>query len=70
MGSMALVSLINADRLGTRLMALAEIDATPAGGLNRQTLSDGDRHTPAASFTVTSGDDNAFRFDLARRSGD
>jgi N-carbamoyl-L-amino-acid hydrolase len=42
MGSMALVSLINADRLGTRLMALAEIDATPAGGVNRQTLSDGD----------------------------
>jgi N-carbamoyl-L-amino-acid hydrolase len=32
--------LINADRLWTRLMALAEIGATPAGGVNRQALSD------------------------------
>jgi N-carbamoyl-L-amino-acid hydrolase len=39
---MALVSLINADRLWTRLMALAEIGATPAGGVNRQALSDGE----------------------------
>jgi beta-ureidopropionase / N-carbamoyl-L-amino-acid hydrolase len=30
---MAIVSLINADRLWTRLMALAEIGATPAGGV-------------------------------------
>ncbi len=37
---MAFVSLINADRLWTRLMALAEIGATPAGGVNRQALSD------------------------------
>lgn len=42
MGSMAVVSLINADRLWTRLMALAEIGATPAGGVNRQALSDGE----------------------------
>ncbi|WP_262047593.1 Zn-dependent hydrolase [Bradyrhizobium sp. Bra78] len=34
--------LINADRLWTRLMALAEIGATPAGGVNRQALSDGE----------------------------
>src|ERR1700757_3477723 len=34
--------LINADRLWTRLMALAEIGATPAGGGNRQALSDGE----------------------------
>ncbi|MGY4290338.1 N-carbamoyl-L-amino-acid hydrolase [Bradyrhizobium sp. LM2.7] len=34
--------LINADRLRTRLMALAEIGATPAGGVNRQALSDGE----------------------------
>src|SRR6266581_901575 len=40
MGSMAFVSLIDADRLWTRLMALAEIGATPAGGVNRQALSD------------------------------
>jgi N-carbamoyl-L-amino-acid hydrolase len=39
---MALVSLINADRLWARLMALAEIGATPAGGVNRQALSDGE----------------------------
>jgi hydantoinase/carbamoylase family amidase len=39
---MALVSLISADRLWTRLMALAEIGATPAGGVNRQALSDGE----------------------------
>jgi beta-ureidopropionase / N-carbamoyl-L-amino-acid hydrolase len=39
---MAPVSLINADRLWTRLMALAEIGATPAGGVNRQALSDGE----------------------------
>ena len=36
------VSLINANRLWTRLMALAEIGATPAGGVNRQALSDGE----------------------------
>jgi beta-ureidopropionase / N-carbamoyl-L-amino-acid hydrolase len=35
-------SLINAGRLWTRLMALAEIGATPAGGVNRQALSDGE----------------------------
>ena len=35
-------SLINADRLWARLMALAEIGATPAGGVNRQALSDGE----------------------------
>ena len=34
--------LINADRLWARLMALAEIGATPAGGVNRQALSDGE----------------------------
>lgn len=39
---MAPVSLINADRLWTRLMALAEIGATPGGGVNRQALSDGE----------------------------
>jgi N-carbamoyl-L-amino-acid hydrolase len=39
---MALVPLINADRLWTRLMALAEIGATPGGGVNRQALSDGE----------------------------
>ena len=39
---MAVASLINADRLWTRLMALAEIGATPAGGVNRQALSDGE----------------------------
>jgi N-carbamoyl-L-amino-acid hydrolase len=39
---MALVSLINADRLWARLMELAEIGATPAGGVNRQSLSDGE----------------------------
>jgi beta-ureidopropionase / N-carbamoyl-L-amino-acid hydrolase len=37
---MASNSLINADRLWKRLMALAEIGATPAGGVNRQALSD------------------------------
>jgi N-carbamoyl-L-amino-acid hydrolase len=36
------VSLINTDRLWTRLMALAEIGATPGGGVNRQALSDGE----------------------------
>lgn len=35
-------NLIDADRLWTRLMALAEIGATPAGGVNRQALSDGE----------------------------
>jgi N-carbamoyl-L-amino-acid hydrolase len=35
-------TLINADRLWARLMALAEIGATPAGGVNRQALTDGD----------------------------
>jgi N-carbamoyl-L-amino-acid hydrolase len=35
-------SLINADRLWTRLTSLAEIGATPAGGVNRQALSDGE----------------------------
>lgn len=39
---MAPVSLINADRLWARLMALAEIGATPGGGVNRQALSDGE----------------------------
>jgi N-carbamoyl-L-amino-acid hydrolase len=34
--------LIDADRLWNRLMALAEIGATPAGGVNRQALSDGE----------------------------
>jgi N-carbamoyl-L-amino-acid hydrolase len=42
MGSMAVVSLINAGRLWTRLMTLAEIGATPAGGVDRQALSDGE----------------------------
>jgi N-carbamoyl-L-amino-acid hydrolase len=36
------LSLIDADRLWTRLMALAEIGATPAGGVNRQALSEGE----------------------------
>jgi N-carbamoyl-L-amino-acid hydrolase len=35
-------TLINADRLWTRLMSLAEIGVTPAGGVNRQALSDGE----------------------------
>ncbi|MCK1383279.1 Zn-dependent hydrolase [Bradyrhizobium sp. 21] len=35
-------TLINADRLWSRLMALAEIGGTPAGGVNRQALSDGE----------------------------
>jgi beta-ureidopropionase / N-carbamoyl-L-amino-acid hydrolase len=39
---MAPISRINADRLWARLMALAEIGATPAGGVNRQALSDGE----------------------------
>ena len=39
---MAVVSLINADRLWTRLMSLAEIGATPGAGVNRQALSDGE----------------------------
>ena len=39
---MAVVSLINAGRLWTRLMTLAEIGATPAGGVDRQALSDGE----------------------------
>lgn len=34
--------LIDADRLWARLMALAKIGATPAGGVNRQALSDGE----------------------------
>ena len=36
------MSLIDGDRLWTRLMALAEIGATPAGGVNRQALSEGE----------------------------
>jgi hydantoinase/carbamoylase family amidase len=36
------MSLIDADRLWTRLMALAEVGATPAGGVNRQALSEGE----------------------------
>jgi N-carbamoyl-L-amino-acid hydrolase len=36
------MSLIDPDRLWTRLMALAEIGATPAGGVNRQALSEGE----------------------------
>jgi beta-ureidopropionase / N-carbamoyl-L-amino-acid hydrolase len=39
---MAPISLIDADRLWKRLMALAEIGATPAGGVNRQALTDGE----------------------------
>ncbi|QPF89293.1 Zn-dependent hydrolase [Bradyrhizobium commune] len=39
---MATQPLINAGRLWNRLMALAEIGATPAGGVNRQALSDGE----------------------------
>ncbi|MGY8707676.1 Zn-dependent hydrolase [Bradyrhizobium sp. 18BD] len=39
---MTSLPLINADRLWARLMALAEIGATPAGGVNRQALSDGE----------------------------
>jgi N-carbamoyl-L-amino-acid hydrolase len=39
---MARAPLINADRLWTRLMRLAEIGATPAGGVNRQALSEGE----------------------------
>lgn len=39
---MTSLPLINADRLWTRLMALAEIGATPAGGVNRQALSGGE----------------------------
>jgi len=35
-------ALIHADRLWSRLMALAAIGATPAGGVNRQALSDGE----------------------------
>jgi beta-ureidopropionase / N-carbamoyl-L-amino-acid hydrolase len=42
MGSMVPASLLNSDRLWTRLMALAEIGATPTGGVNRQALSDGE----------------------------
>jgi len=34
--------MINADRLWSRLMALAEIGATPAGGVNRQALTEGE----------------------------
>ena len=34
--------LIDAERLWTRLMALAEIGATPAGGVNRQALTEGE----------------------------
>jgi beta-ureidopropionase / N-carbamoyl-L-amino-acid hydrolase len=36
------MSLIDTDRLWTRLMRLAEIGATPAGGVNRQALSEGE----------------------------
>src|ERR1700756_5469516 len=36
------ISLIDADRLWTRLMALAGMGATPAGGVNRQALSEGE----------------------------
>jgi N-carbamoyl-L-amino-acid hydrolase len=36
------MSLIDPDRLWARLMRLAEIGATPAGGVNRQALSDGE----------------------------
>jgi len=39
---MVSVSLIDADRLWTRLMALAEIGASRDGGVNRQALSDGE----------------------------
>jgi N-carbamoyl-L-amino-acid hydrolase len=39
---MARAPLINADRLWTRLMTLAEIGATPAGGVNRQALTEGE----------------------------
>ncbi|MBC9881689.1 Zn-dependent hydrolase [Bradyrhizobium sp. INPA01-394B] len=39
---MGSATLINANRLWTRLMSLAEIGATPAGGVNRQALSDGE----------------------------
>ncbi|MGY8637382.1 Zn-dependent hydrolase [Bradyrhizobium sp. 14AA] len=39
---MTSLPLINADRLWTRLMALAEIGATSAGGVNRQALSEGE----------------------------
>jgi N-carbamoyl-L-amino-acid hydrolase len=35
-------NLIDPDRLWARLMALTEIGATPAGGVNRQALSDGE----------------------------
>lgn len=35
-------ALIHADRLWSRLMALAAIGATPGGGVNRQALSDGE----------------------------
>ena len=34
---------INAERLWSRLMAMAEVGATPAGGSNRQALSDDDK---------------------------
>ena len=33
---------VDADRLWSRLMAMAEVAATPAGGSNRQALSDDD----------------------------
>ena len=33
---------VDGDRLWSRLMAMAEVGATPAGGSNRQALSDGD----------------------------
>jgi len=39
---MTTTSLIDPDRLWSRLMALAEIGATPAGGVNRQALSGGE----------------------------
>lgn len=35
-------NLIDADRLWSRLMALAEIGATPGGGVNRQALTEGE----------------------------
>ena len=34
---------VNGERLWRSLMTMAEIGATPAGGVNRQTLTDDDR---------------------------
>jgi N-carbamoyl-L-amino-acid hydrolase len=39
---MTTTPLIDTDRLWSRLMALAEIGATPAGGVNRQALTEGE----------------------------